>query len=95
MANVVGEKRPTELCRGRKHGSVVGTEELRMLKLDRFDVPPGPTKLNSDLRVEHLVEENLQWRSACWRRSHNWRARSASSRVRAMSPSISAWYSAK
>lgn len=93
VANVVGDQRPTELCRRHEHGSVSGAEELVMLGLDRLDIPPGPAELDPDLRVQHLVEEELQGWSACWRRCHSWWARSASSRLSATSRSISPSYS--
>jgi hypothetical protein len=47
VANVVGDQRPTELCRRHEHGSVSGAEELVMLGLDRLDIPPGPTSFRA------------------------------------------------
>jgi hypothetical protein len=60
VANVVSHKGSSELCRCREHNGVVSANQLLVLSLDRLDIPPAPAKLGPDLRVQHLVKEELQ-----------------------------------
>lgn len=95
MAHVVSDESAAELLSTIEHGLIVKTQQFRMITLNRLDIPPALSKLNRDLRIQHLVEEEeLQEPSARFSRSHSRRERSASSLLSAIRESISRRYSA-
>lgn len=94
MADVVRNQHAAELRCSIEHDLIVGTEQLGMIALNRFDIPAALSEVNRDLWIQHLVEEELQDPNARFSRSRSRRARSASSLLRAIRASISRLYSA-
>lgn len=59
MPNVICDQGTPELCRTLEDHGVGNPDKVLMLSGNRFDLPFPAPELDSDLRVEHLVEEEL------------------------------------
>ncbi len=95
MADIVrdhGTAHPAGLF---QYDRVVRPLEPLIVALDGLDVMATSSELDRDLTIQHLVEQQPQWRSASCVLSQRRRSRSAASSLALICPSISSRYSAQ